>query len=226
MRKQITGLVLTTLFVSFLMTGMVAAQGKSPLAGIPRMSMEPNGPEMQKMPAGTDTVYLVFDYETEAPVEIAIEIRSEAQQGAVIFSNRETYTGSGTANIEIPGPGGAFPDGVYNTIIRFRREGDPGAFNITAGWEWTVGDVELPPEDPNRAQPVPLNPQPQVDVAQTGGVSGNPGSGTTIAQNIQATSPPQATPGISPAILAGVGVIVLILLGVIAWAVRGFMTAS
>lgn len=210
---------LLTLFLSLTTLGIALAQSKSPLVGIPHMSHEPGGPEMHRFPAGTDKVYLVFDYETEEPVEIIAEIRSEEQQGAVIFTSRESYSGTGTANIEIPGPGSsAFPDGVYDTIIRFGEQR-----YVTAGWEWVVGDVELP-EDARRGQ-APISPL-QPDESQTQQLTSAIGTDSNLAQSVQSSAPAQTTPGLSPVILVGVGIVVLFLLAVIAWAVRGFMTVA
>lgn len=205
------------LWLSLITLGIAVAQSRSPLVGIPHMSNEPGGPEMQKFDAGVDTVYLVFDYETDGPVEIIAEIRSEEQQGAVIFTSRETYTGTGTANIEIKGPGSsAFPDGVYDTIIRFGEKR-----YVTAGWEWVVGDVELPVDDSSRGR-APISPlqERDSDLVVNSAVSPN--------QSLQSSAPVQTTPGpgLSPFILAGIGIVVLFLLAIIAWAVRGFMTAA
>ncbi len=209
--------ILVALLLGLAMFNIALAQSGSPLVGIPHMSDRPDGPEMQTFPAGTDKVYLVFDYETDGPVEIIAEIRSEAQQGSVIFTNRETYNGSGTANIEIPGPGSsAFPDGVYDTIIRFGEQR-----YITAGWEWAVGDVELPPEDTSGGQTVNSPAQAQPPAADTGvGVNAGQSSASPLPTQ------PVSAPGLSPIILIGVGVLVLFLVAVIVWAVRGFMTAA
>ena len=225
MQDKIINVTIIIACLSALTLGIAAAQPKSPLAGIPRMSTEPGGPEMQKFETGIEKVYLVFDYETESPVEIIAEIRSEAQQGAVIFNSRETYSGTGTANLEIPGPSSAFAEGVYDTIIRFRRaEGDERTLNITAGWEWTVGDVELPVEDPESAQ-IPISRQP--DESQPNTVaSSSETTNPNASPSIQSATPPQTTPGISPIILIGIAAIVVLLVGIIAWAVRGFMTAA
>jgi len=188
--------------------------------GIPHMSDQPDGAEVREFPAGIDTIYLVFDYETDGPVEIIAEIRSEEQQGAVIFNGQETYSGTGTANVEIPGPGSAsFPDGVYDTIIRF---GDQRY--ITAGWEWVVGDVPLPAEDTSGGQ-APISPLEQGE-AGSESTAGSSVSTSPIQEGAQSTAPAQTTPGLSPVILIGVGVVVLLLLSIIAWAVRGFMTAE
>lgn len=223
MVRRIVRAVLVIWCLGLMTLTVAVAQPRSPLVGIPHMSDTPDGPQIEKFPSGTDVVYLVFEYETDAPVEIIAEIRSEEQQGAVIFTSRETYSGRGTANIKIEGPGSApFPDGVYDTIIRFGEKR-----YVTAGWEWAVG-VELPPEDTSGGQ-APISPREGSDVgsAQT---NLQPASGTGIEANpvagVQSSSPAPTTPGLSPLILGGVGLVVLILLAVIMWAVRGFMTAA
>ena len=224
MRRQAIRALTIALGLSLIVLGTVVAQSGSPVVGIPHMSTEPDGSETQMFPPGTETVYLVFDYETEAPVEILAEVRSEEQQGAVIFSNRETYNGTGTANVEIEGPSSsAFPDGVYDTIIRFGEQR-----YVTAGWEWTVGDVELPPEDTSGGQ-APMSPLEERDSESQSGLESN-SSDSVVATNSgsQSALPSQATPapGFSPVVLAVIGFVVLFLLGVIGWAVRGFMTTE
>ncbi|MFQ5340725.1 MAG: hypothetical protein ACE5F6_04170 [Anaerolineae bacterium] len=220
MKRRTVKVIIVALCLSLTTIGIALAQPDSPLVGIPHMSDQPDGAEVREFPAGIDTIYLVFDYETDGPVEIIAEIRSEEQQGAVIFNGQETYSGTGTANVEIPGPGSAsFPDGVYDTIIRF---GDQRY--ITAGWEWVVGDVPLPAEDTSGGQ-APISPLEQGE-AGSESTAGSSVSTSPIQEGAQSTAPAQTTPGLSPVILIGVGVVVLLLLSIIAWAVRGFMTAE
>ncbi|MBS1252825.1 MAG: hypothetical protein MAG451_01867 [Anaerolineales bacterium] len=219
MQKRTIKAFAIAICLSLAVLGGAAAQ--SPVVGIPHMSNEPDGPEMQKFPSGTDMVYVVFDYETEAAAEIVAEIRSEAQQGSVLFTSRETYNGTGTANIEVPGPdSNAFPDGVYDTIIRFGED----RF-VTAGWEWTVGDVELPPEDTSGGQ-APISPRQESESAAQPDAGAE--SEMTTSESIEAATPAQEAPapGLSPVMLAIVAIIVVVLLTIIIWAVRGFMTAE
>lgn len=224
-RRTITA-VSIALCLCLMTLGIAFAQPASPLAGIPHMSTEPDGPEMQAFPAGTEKLYLVFDYETDGPVEVAVEIRSDSQQGAVLFNKRETYEGTGTANIEVDGPGGTFPDDRYTTIIRFRaREGDQ--FHPTAGWEWVVGDVELPSDDPDAAQ----QPFSELDTRglenpQAGSSSDVVVSSPNLDQSSSALAQTESAGGVPPAILIALAFIVVVLLAVIAWAVRGFMKAA
>lgn len=220
MERRTVKLIIVALCLSLTTVSIALAQPDSPLVGIPHMSDQPGGGEVREFPAGTDTVYLVFDYETDGPVEIIAEIRSEEQQGAVIFNSQETYSGTGTANVEIPGLGSAsFPDGVYDTIIRF---GDQRY--ITAGWEWVVGNVPLPAEDTSNTQ-APISPLNQSEAGSESSAGSSSSSGP-IQEGAQSTAPAQTTPGLPPVILIGVGAVVLLLLGIIAWAVRGFMTAE
>ncbi len=205
--------------LSLAVFGVAAAQ--SPVVGIPHMSNEPDGPEMQKFPSGTEVVYVVFDYETETAVEIVAEIRSEAQQGSVLFTARETYNGTGTANIEVPGPeSSAFPDGVYDTIIRFGQD----RF-VTAGWEWTVGDVDLPPEDTSGGQ-APISPRQQSESAAQPGAGVESEMSTSESIETAPSAQEAPAPGLSPVVLTIVGIVVVVLLTIIIWAVRGFMTAE
>lgn len=210
-----------------LMTAVAAAQSGSPLAGIPHMSDEPNGTEIRQFPGGVETLYLVFDYDTQEQVEIIAEVRSDSQQGAVLFTSRETYEGSGTANIEIEGPiNDVFPDDRYTTIIRFRRP--DGQLSPTAGWEWTVGDVELPPDDPTLGE-APMSPLQNREAAEEQAVSESGGAEAAAdiesraAASVQQTTS-QPGPNLPTFVLVVVAVVVVLLLAVIVWAVRGFMT--
>jgi len=179
MKRRTVKVIIVALCLSLTTIGIALAQPDSPLVGIPHMSDQPDGAEVREFPAGIDTIYLVFDYETDGPVEIIAEIRSEEQQGAVIFNGQETYSGTGTANVEIPGPGSAsFPDGVYDTIIRF---GDQRY--ITAGWEWVVGDVPLPAEDTSGGQ-APISPLEQ----------GEAGSESTAGSSVSTSPDPGRRP--------------------------------
>lgn len=230
MQRRIATTIIITLWLSVTVLGIAVAQSESPLRGIPHMSNEPDGPVMREFSSGTDVVYLVFEYETEGPVEIIAEIRSEEQQGAVLFISRETYEGTGTANIEVEGPGeSAFPDGVYDTIIRFGEKR-----HVTAGWEWVVGDIQLP-DDETSGQQAPISPLQENGSSAQSNPPSDPQSSTgnaaslSPAENDQAAAPPvrtTASSGLSPMVLGGVGVVVLILLIVIAWAIRGFVTAE
>lgn len=218
MQRRIIVAVFVVLGLSSMMlVGVVGAQSRSPLVGIPHMSDKPDGSEMLRFPNEIDKVYLVFDYETDGPVEIIAEVVSEAQQGAVIFSSRETYNGTGTANIEVGySDTDPFPEGVYDTIIRF----GPSRY-VTAGWEWVVGDVELPSDDISSSTP-PISPLDERESAesQTDLQPGQPNSSRSD------TNPSQTPPGLSPVVLAGIALVLLVLLAIIVWAVRGFLTAA
>lgn len=227
MHRKTIGITAVALALILGAFGVVAAQPVSPLVGVPHMAEEPGGSEMQKFPSGTETVYLVFDYETQGDVEIIAEIRSEEQQGSVIFTNRETYSGNGTANIEVegPGPDGTFPDGVYDTIIRFGEER-----YVTAGWEWGVGEADLPEEDPSAGEaPVTSleerEPPSQSSAASEGGAATNVESNPS-SQEMASSAQSVPAPGFSPVILGVIATVVVVLLAIIAWAVRGFMTAE
>lgn len=223
MQGRIIRAIAVALWLSLLVLGGASAQLRSPLTGIPHMSDEPDGPVMEKFPSETEKVYLVFEYETEAPTKILVEVVSEAEQGARIFVNDETYEGSGTVNLEIEGPGSdPFPDGVYDTLIKVGDERYP-----TAGWEWAVGDVELPPEDTSGAQtPMSSSVEGPGSAQQQSSANAAPAADTSASAQSAASVETTAGHGLSPVILGGVAIIVLILLGVIAWAVRGFMTTA
>ena len=224
MKRNTIWLTLVVLCATFIGFGTAAAQ--SPLVGIPYMTDRPDGQAMKKFPKGIDTVYLVFEYDVSQETEIIVEVREEQSGGTVIFTDRRTYNGSGTATIEIKYLGDEpFRDGVYDTIIKF----GPQRY-ITAGWEWIVGDVPLEVIEP-QPQPAGQSPVGQPPVGQ-------PPVGQPPPQNpvVDSASSSQAAPAVAaPApesgglpswLLVILAVVVLILLSVVVWAVRGFMTAT
>lgn len=202
----------TLVAICVMSISLTVAVAQSPLVGMPYMTDRPGGPEMKSFPTGVDTVYLVFDYNVGRETEIIVEIREEQSEGAVIFTDRRTYSGSGTATIEVKYlDGEPFQEGVYDTIIKF----GPQRY-ITAGWEWGVG----------HAPPEPIESRVQVQAtgqAQAQSALPMQAPGQSVAP---APPPVSVTGGLPSAVLALLGAIVLILVGVIVWAVRGFMTAA
>jgi len=207
--------------VCLILIGLKAVVAQSPIVGMPYMTDQPGGQAMRSFPKGIDTVYLVFEYDVGRETEIIVEIREEQSEGAVIFSDRRTYTGSGTATIEIKYPGGEpFRDGVYDTIIKF----GPQRY-ITAGWEWIVGDVPLDVIEP-QPQPARQSPAVQPSTGQSQPQDTLSGESTASGAAPTVEMPASDTGGLPSWLLVVLGVVVLILLGVIVWAVRGFMTAT
>ncbi len=219
MTRNVVGMTLAAICAVLLSLGTAAAQ--SPIVGTPYMTDQPNGQAMKKFPKGIDTVYLVFQYDVDRETEIIVEVREERSAGAVIFSDRRTYTGSGTATIPVKYPGDEpFRDGVYDTIIKF----GPQRY-ITAGWEWVVGDVPaeaIAPRSQAAGPSATVQPPGLQSKSQLSSAAGSTQAGT-------ASTPAASTTGIGGLpvwLLAALGVIALVLLGVIVWAVRGFMTAA
>lgn len=209
----------TLVLVCTMLIGLETAAAQSPIVGIPYMTDRPDGQAMKKFPKGIDTVYLVFDYKVDRETEIIVEVREEQSEGAVIFSDRRTYTGSGTATIEVKYPGDEpFRDGVYDTIIKFGPQR-----HITAGWEWIVGDIPLEVIEP---QPVKQSPAVQSPAIQSESQASLPVGSTGAERAPTAAAPVTGTGGLPFWLLVVLAVVVLVLLGVIVWAVRGFMTAT
>jgi hypothetical protein len=76
------------------------------------MSDTPYGPPVTQFPSGTTVVYVVFGYVDMQNEEIRVRIYDRV--GTVLFEQAQSYSGSGTASIEVLGPdGGAFPDGPF-----------------------------------------------------------------------------------------------------------------
>ena len=76
-----------------------------------RMSNAPGGAEMTRFPAGTSTVYIVFEYAYMAGEEV--EIRVYDNGGRVLFQEVKTLAGSGTESISVPAGEGGFAAGRY-----------------------------------------------------------------------------------------------------------------
>ncbi len=169
-----------------------------------RMSNEAGGAKQTKFPSGTKTVYVMFDYKDAK--DMPIQVRVYDPHGQVIFQQTKTYNGAGSEPIKVQiSDGVAFSDGDYVTNIFQRTE-----LYLTESLEWTVGEpssrpqaqetavvIKLPQgQQPNQAAPVAANSTTRVG-----------GSGTDWP-------------------VLGAGVLFVALIGLVVWAVRGFVGAS
>jgi len=80
-----------------------------------RVSDAPQGAARGQFPAGTGTVYIVFDYAYMAGEEI--EVRVYDSLGHVLFDEVRTLSGEGTVSIAFSAGGGGFAPGRYAVNI-------------------------------------------------------------------------------------------------------------
>jgi len=88
----------------------------NPVASNLHMSSSAGGGPVGSFPAGTGTVYAVFDYRNFTGQKIGLRVHDP--QGQKIFdSGLQPYQGSGTQSFAVSAPGGAFPAGSYLTVL-------------------------------------------------------------------------------------------------------------
>lgn len=175
-----------------------------------RMSDRPNGPKVDKFPSGVKTVHVAFDYKDAQ--SMPIQVRVYNPRGDVIFQETRNYTGTGSESMaitsDIP-----LPDGEYVTNIFTRPE-----LYITQTVEWVVGNPVRPTVEPKSA----AQPQQKPSDSQAATDKSN-----APQPAVPANAPPAVSDtGVPAGIVLGGGVLILALLGLVAWAVRGFLTAS
>ena len=123
------------LTLTVVLIGAVAAKVASSLATQQgtitnlHMSDSCGGPDMILFPAGTETVYLVFDYSNMQGQEMRIAVMDMG--GGALYDETRSYTGSGTECITITHTPGPIPSGKYQTQIH------SGLFPINTLW-WYV----------------------------------------------------------------------------------------
>jgi len=126
---------------------MAASPGvqQATVAGIVnlRMSNTPYGPPVTQFPAGTTTVYVVFDYYDTNNTPIRVVIYPPSGPPA-IFEQTQTYNGNGTASVSAPGsfPPDPPPAAYYVTNVYV-------AGQYADGVEWRVmGTAATPTPTP------------------------------------------------------------------------------
>ena len=125
MKRLIPRVVGLAIVISLAFTGVliraVAAKVASPLAtqqsGITNLHMSDScdGPDMILFSAGTETVYVVFDYSDMHGEEWRIKVMDIV--GVALYNETHSYTGSGTECITIAHTSGPIPAGTYQTQI-------------------------------------------------------------------------------------------------------------
>ena len=88
----------------------------NPVASNLHMSSSAGGGPVGSFPAGTGTVYAVFDYSNFTGQKLGL--RAHDPRGNQLFdSGLQPYQGSGTQSFPVSAPGGAFPGGRYTTVL-------------------------------------------------------------------------------------------------------------
>jgi hypothetical protein len=162
-----------------------------------RMSDQPGGSKMTQFPKDIKTVYVMFDYKDAN--NMPIQIRAYDPRGQVIYQETKNYNGNGSETLKVQlAEGVPLSEGDYVTNVFTNNE-----LYLRESLEWTVGQPSSRP----------------------------PAAVTSIAiqvPNSQQSS--QATPATSDGGLSlpimGAGVLGIALIGLVAWAVRGFIIAS
>ncbi len=182
-----------------------------------RMSDSPDGPAITDFPAGIEKVYVIFDYANMQGDKMRVRVYDG--QGNILYDEVETYTGSGTASIELTGPdNGVFPTDFYLTNRYIFIE---GIEYLSESYMWTVGGAPTPvleevvvmtPPAPPPAFLTPMVP---------------PAFLTPMAPPEQPTPTPERPGGgISPALIAGGGALLVVLIVLVWRAVRGSKAAT
>ena len=180
-----------------------------------RMSDSPNGPAITDFPAGIEKVYVIFDYANTQGDKMRIRVYDG--QGNILYDKIETYTGAGTASIELTGPdNGVFPTDFYLTNRYVFVE---GIEYLSESYMWTVGGAPTPvlqevvvgtPPAPPPAFLTPMAP-PQ----------------PTAAPKQQPTpTPEEPRRGISPTLIVGGGALLVVLIVLVWRAIGGSKAAS
>lgn len=175
-----------------------------------RMSDSPDGPAITDFPAGIEKVYVIFDYANMQ--EDQMRVRVYDGQGNILYDKVETYTGSGTASIELTGPdNGVFPTDFYLTNRYIFIE---GIEYLSESYMWTVGGAPTPVLEEVVVMTPPAPP---------------PAFLTPMAPPEQPTPTPAPEGpggGISTALIAGGGALLVVLIVLVWRAVRGSKATS
>jgi len=114
-----------------------------------RMSNSCCGPAISQFPSGTNTVYVVFDYEYMDHEPLAIVVKGPGPDNIAYYDNRDSpriYTGAGTECISIPGP---FPDvPPHNPYITQIWHKINGGWYLADSFGWSVSAAITPTPTP------------------------------------------------------------------------------
>ncbi len=183
------------------------------------MSDKPNGNALTVFPKGLKTVYVVFDYKDAADADIQVRVLDP--KGATIFLETKKYSGAGRENLEVTASD-PLGDGSYVTNVYVGLNGN---LFLSESNEWNVGQAPAAaapttaaPAQAPAAQPQPAAPTPVSQPANASAAQPAPAAGAQPAV-VGGDS------GVSAPMLIGAGILVVGLLALVLWAVRGFLNA-
>ncbi len=174
------------------------------------MSDKANGEPITVFPTGIKSVYVVFDYKDATDTQIQVRVINP--KGETIYTETKKYSGAGRENLEVtasdPLPNGAYVTNVY--------VGLQGNLFLSETNEWNVG-VPAPTAIPQAAPPLATAGADKVAANAPAQAAAAPAAG----------NPPVAATegGVSTPMLLGAGLLILGLVALVIWAVRGFMNA-
>jgi len=103
-----------------------------------RMSTTAKGGPAMEFPAGTEKVYVVFDYADLSGEDLRLRVYDPI--GQVLLEQKKNYKGSGTESITVAPKTGTLPGGSYVTVL-YRGPFDSPAQSLT----WQVAAPPAPP---------------------------------------------------------------------------------
>jgi hypothetical protein len=107
----------------------------NPVANNLHMSSSAGGGAVGSFPAGTGTVYAVFNYSNFTGQKIGVRVHDP--RGNQLFdSGLQPYQGSGTQSFAVSAPSGGFPAGRYTTVM---YGGDFGGPIASIFWQVEAG---------------------------------------------------------------------------------------
>lgn len=189
------------------------------------MSDKRDGATVPVFPSGTKTVYVVFDYKDATDAEIQVRVLSP--KGDTIFIETKKYQGAGRENLEMTASD-PLVDGSYVSNVYVGLQGN---LFLSESVEWNVGNPPPVAAQPTTAAVAPVQPPAgQQPVAPQAPPAGQPAVGQPAVGQPPASQPAQPPvvsndPGFSAPMVVGAGILVVGLLALVVWAVRGFLNA-
>jgi hypothetical protein len=182
------------------------------------MSDKRDGTAVAVFPSGTKTVYAVFDYKDAVDAEIQVRVLSP--KGDTVFIETKKYQGAGRENLELTASD-PLVDGSYVSNVYVGLQGN---LFLSESVEWNVGNPPPAPAQPTTAAVQAAPPAGQQPAAPVAPPAGQPAGQPVAAQPAQ--QPVVSNdPGFSAPMIVGAGILVVGLLALVVWAVRGFLNA-
>lgn len=178
------------------------------------MSDKANGDAITVFPSAIKSVYIVFDYKDATDTQIQVRVINP--KGETIYTETKKYSGAGRENLQMTSSD-PLMDGAYVTNVYVGLQGN---LFLSETNEWNVG-VPAPTAIPQAAPPVATAPVGEKVAAA------NPAAPAAAGIAAPAANAPVAAAegGVSMPMLLGAGLLILGLVVLVVWAVRGFMNA-